>query len=140
MGRCRSGAIAAEPGLRGARRDPAFPNGWSASGPGYEVRLDETNPRSGKVSLRMTRKSPGNFAAATSYLPVKTARGKKVRLSGEIKTEGVKTGYAGLWLRVDGPDGKTLGFDNMSVRIGKDGQEAQDDRGARVYAVEEARD
>ena len=94
----------------------AFPNGWSVIGPGYEVRLDETNPRSGKVSLRMTRKSSGNFAAATSYLPVKTARGKKVRLSGEIKTEGVKTGYAGLWLRVDGPDGKTLGFDNMSVR------------------------
>ena len=98
------------------------------------MRLDETNPRSGKVSLRMTRKSPGNFAAATSYLPVKTARGKKVRLSGEIKTEGVKTGYAGLWLRVDGPDGKTLGFDNMSVRIGKDGQEAQDDRGVRGSA------
>ena len=111
--------------------DLAFPNGWSVIGPGYEVRLDETNPRSGKVSLRMTRKSPGNFAAATSYLPVKAARGKKVRLSGEIKTEGVKTGYAGLWLRVDGPDGKTLGFDNMSVRIGKDGQEAQDDRGVR---------
>ena len=49
-----------------AQRGPAFPNGWSVLGPGYEVRLDEANPRSGKVSLRMTRKSPGNFAAATT--------------------------------------------------------------------------
>jgi erythromycin esterase len=114
--------------------DPAFPNGWFVGGPGYEVRLDETNPRSGKVSLRIAQKSPGNFAAATSSLPVKAARGKKVRLSGEIKTEGVKTGYAGLWLRVDGPGGKTLGFDNMSVREAKDGKTVEDDRGVRGSA------
>ncbi len=55
-------------------------------------------------------------------------RGKTIRFGGAIRTEDVKTGGAGLWLRVDGPDGKMLGFDNMSVRIGKDGQTVEDDR------------
>jgi hypothetical protein len=47
--------------------------------------------------------------AADSY------RGKRIRLAGSIKTEGVE-GWAGLWMRVDGPEQPPLGFDNMSNR------------------------
>lgn len=42
--------------------------------------------------------------------------GKHVVFSGEIKTEDVTQGYAGLWLRVDGPKGEMLGLENMHDR------------------------
>jgi hypothetical protein len=56
------------------------------------------------------------FGVATGTFPVTRAAGKTIRFSGYIKTEGVTTGYAGLWWRVDGAPGTTLGFDNMSTR------------------------
>ena len=111
--------------------DPSLPEGWFIGGQGYEIKLDEAERTSGKVSLRMTRQqAQGGFAVATSVIPVKLARGKTIRFSGAIKTDDVKTGYAGLWLRVDGPNGKVLGFDNMSERIEK-GETVADDRGVK---------
>jgi erythromycin esterase-like protein len=56
-----------------------------------------------------------SFGVATGSFPVQAAAGKKVRYSGYIKTEGVTSGYAGLWWRVDGASG-VLAFDNMSNR------------------------
>jgi len=60
--------------------------------------------------------SSAGFGVATGSFPVTRAAGKTVRFSGYIKTEGVTTGYAGLWWRVDGAPGTTLAFDNMSTR------------------------
>ncbi len=68
---------------------------------------------SGRIPLGRTR---AGFGVATGRFPVAQAAGKTVRFSGYIKTEGVTTGYAGLWWRVDGEPGKTLAFDNMSTR------------------------
>jgi erythromycin esterase-like protein len=53
-----------------------------------------------------------NFGTATGTFPISAATGKKLRFSGFIKTENVD-GAAGLWWRVDGPDGKGLAFNNM---------------------------
>ncbi|MEZ0371654.1 MAG: hypothetical protein ACAI44_21360 [Candidatus Sericytochromatia bacterium] len=39
----------------------------------------------------------------------------RIRLSGQIRSEGLE-GWAGLWMRVDGPANKVLGFDNMQER------------------------
>jgi hypothetical protein len=41
--------------------------------------------------------------------------GQRVRLSASIRTENLKQ-TAGLWMRMDGPFGKTLSFDNMHDR------------------------
>lgn len=57
-----------------------------------------------------------SFATATYTFPVAEARGKTVRFSAWIKTEDLRDGYAGLWWRIDGPDGKVLAFDNMANR------------------------
>jgi hypothetical protein len=52
--------------------------------------------------------------AAESYV------GKRVRLSGWIKTENANEGGGHLWLRIDGQErGQTLGFDNMDNRAAK---------------------
>lgn len=112
--------------------DPTVPDGWFVGGPGYEIKLDEADVKSGKVALRMTRTGgQGGFGVATGAIPVEAVRGRTIRFGGAIKTEDVKTGGAGLWLRVDGPGGKVLGFDNMSARIGKNGQTVVDDRSVR---------
>ncbi len=42
-------------------------------------------------------------------------RNTRVRFSATVDAADV-TGWAGVWLRVDGPDKKTLGFDNMQNR------------------------
>ncbi len=47
--------------------------------------------------------------AATNYV------GNRVRLSGALKGDAV-VGWAGLWLRVDGEQGRLLAFDNMGDR------------------------
>ncbi len=114
--------------------DPSQPRGWFVSGQGYEVVLDASDVRSGKVALRMGRKgvSPG-FGVATGLLPVHLARGKKVRVGGQIKVEKVEGGFAGLWMRVDGPKNTILAFDNMGARIVK-GETIPDDRGVRGTA------
>ncbi len=59
-----------------------------------------------------------NFGVATSPFPVQAAKGKRIRYSGYIKTEGISRGWAGLWWRVDGRSG-VLGFDNMQDRGAK---------------------
>jgi erythromycin esterase-like protein len=55
------------------------------------------------------------FGGAGATFPVKDAAGKRIRFSGFIKTEDVFTGWAGLWLRVDGGS-SVLAFDNMKDR------------------------
>jgi hypothetical protein len=40
-------------------------------------------------------------------------RGGRVRYRGWLRTRGVASGWAGLWLRVDGPDREVLEFDNL---------------------------
>jgi erythromycin esterase-like protein len=70
---------------------------------------------SGRIPTGAGAASAG-FGVATGTFPVTRAAGKTIRFSGYIKTEGVTTGYAGLWWRVDGAPGTTLAFDNMSTR------------------------
>jgi erythromycin esterase len=122
--------------------DPTLPDGWAIGGPGYDARIDENEKTSGEVSLRIARaQGQSGFAAATSAIPVALARGKTIRYSGAIKTDGVEGGHAGIWLRVDGPGGAILGFDNMSARI-ENRQTKPDDRGVKGtvdwkrYAIE----
>lgn len=54
------------------------------------------------------------FGSATAQLPVSVAAGHSVHLSGYIKTENIENGFAGFWIRADGPPGTgSLAFDNM---------------------------
>ncbi|MCC6485213.1 MAG: AraC family transcriptional regulator, partial [Armatimonadetes bacterium] len=61
--------------------------------------------------------SAGKFATAMQAFPAESYRGKRMRLSAQIKSYDVR-GWAGLWMRIDG-DGdppQTLAFDNMQKR------------------------
>lgn len=88
--------------------------GW-AGGPSGTLFLDSAVVHGGRYAGRIARtpESPGQASAFTTSIPV-TFPGDTVELRGWLRTEEV-TGFAGLWLRVDGRGG-VLEFDNMSQR------------------------
>ena len=89
------------------------PQGWSATArTGYSVSLDSVNVQSGKYSIFVEYiGESGNFQPITLRLP-NNYDGRRITLSGYIKTENVTDGFAGLWMRID-PE---VAFDNMGRR------------------------
>ncbi len=100
-----------------AQEGSFLPQKWYAGGDGYIVELDGEEHIQGDYSLGMfaDKSSPKSFGVATGNFPVAIARGKQIRFSGYIKTSNLTKGSAGLWMRVDGPEG-VLAFDNMDNR------------------------
>ncbi len=92
-----------------------------SGGKGYAVTRDGTVAHSGKASARIEtisrNRDPQSFGTLTQATPAGPYHGKRVRLSGFLKTKDVARGYAGLWLRADGEIvGRPLAFDNMARR------------------------
>ena len=63
-------------------------------------------------------------------------RGKRIRLSGHARSKDVSD-WAGLWMRVDGPKGEPLAFDNMQQRPIKGTGEFADYIQGRVNSLED---
>lgn len=97
--------------------------GWNSAGSGFEITVDSITPFAGRFSLR-TRwvdaapysDASQKFAGASQTFPVVRAAGRKLHLTGYIRTENIRTGFAGFWMRVDGPAQRSLAFDNMAQR------------------------
>ena len=86
------------------------PLAWNKFGSSnYIISLDSTTVKSGKysASIEFKEKDP-DFRAWAFTIPDNYA-GKKITLTGYIKTENVTEGYAGLWMRID----PSIAFDNM---------------------------
>ncbi len=92
------------------------PLNWYAGGSqsigNYSGIADGKVVHSGKYSLQLQYIGGPGFGVATNQLRVNDYRGKTITYSGWIKTRGV-TDFAGLWMRVDGPDSSALEFNNM---------------------------
>lgn len=110
------------------------PAGWGKNGAKadmYVVGVDSTNMWGGMPSAYVESLTPSVEAAFGGMMQTTAAAnyvGKRVRLSGWIKTEDANQGGGHLWLRIDGQErGQILGFDNMNNRAVKgtsDWQEA----------------
>ena len=97
-----------------------LPTGWFAAGDNpadYEMGSDTSVVHTGKSSgyIRSAKSSPRGFGTLMQMFKADDYQGKRVRLSSYIKAEKVEN-WAGLWMRVDGPGGAMLGFDNMQNR------------------------
>lgn len=94
------------------------PDGWRRRGGtnDYEVGVDGTVRTGGKRSayLKTTSMSPKNFVNLMQSFRADDYRGKRVRLSAQVRVQGI-AGSAALWMRIDS-ESKTVGFDNMSER------------------------
>ena len=87
------------------------PAGWNNFGsPNYILALDSTNIKSEKYAASIEfKEGNADFKAWAFTIPDNYA-GKKITLTGYIKTENVTDGYAGLWMRID----PSIAFDNMN--------------------------
>jgi len=99
------------------------PAGWGTGGKGYEVTVDSVAPLAGRYSLRSrwaedAPYSPGagKFGVANHVVPLERAVGRRLHLTGYIRTDSISAGYAGFWMRVDGPGRAIFAFDNMATR------------------------
>jgi len=109
--------------LRFERIDPTtrLPEGWAAgigkgvSGiqPDAKLRVDSSIKQEGKYALSIEFNGAGEFVSVV-HVNHKKADASNIKLSGYLKTEGVK-GRAGLWMRIDGKD-RAVAFDNMQAR------------------------
>jgi hypothetical protein len=97
----------------------AVPPGWYLAGSkpaDYEAGVDAQAKYNGHSSAYLRAKTPNVEGFGTLMQDFRADRylGKKVRLSGFVRTEHVN-GWAGLWMRVD--NGPTqVAFDNMQDR------------------------
>ncbi|MEP0263450.1 S41 family peptidase [Dokdonia sp.] len=89
------------------------PSQWNNFGNGdYKVSIDSTVVQQGNYSASIESSEEGKeFWAWGLTIPV-TFGGKKIKLTGYVKTENVSGGHGGLWMRID----PRVGFDNMQNR------------------------
>lgn len=97
---------------------PGIP-GWMLAGDkpaDYSVSIDPA-AHGGKKCARLSSVAslPTGFGTLMQMFNASQYRGKRLRMTGFVKTLDV-TGWAGLWMRVDGTDWKMLAFDNMADR------------------------
>ena len=121
--RFRAGLLLCELALCGvslvmADEQPA--KGWLAAGsnPGdYQMGADRAVAHSGRASgyVKSNLPEPKGFATLMQMFKAGTYAGKRVRMTGYVKAAAIEN-WAGLWMRVDGPEGKMLAFDNMQSR------------------------
>jgi hypothetical protein len=95
------------------------PRGWLLSGTKlaeYEVGVDadQTYQKHASAFLKSRQASVAGFGMLMQQFAAEQYLGKRVRISGAVKSDEVK-GWAGLWMRVD--KGKeVVAFDNMQDR------------------------
>ncbi len=100
------------------------PHGWFANIPppgDFTVATDNAVTYQGHPSVSISSKKPDptGFAGFNQSISAKDYRGKRVRVSAYLRTRDVKgegSRGAHVWFRVDGPNQKVLGFDNMDIR------------------------
>jgi hypothetical protein len=112
-----------EPSIRRLDFESGLPRDWVQFGTSeYEITASSDSARGGArcAQVRCThRVTPREaFGALTFSTSAREHRGKRLRLSGFLRTENARQG-AGLWMRVDGPGRPprtVLAFDNMDNR------------------------
>lgn len=87
-----------------------YPEGWTHSdGRDYKYAVDSVAVQHGKYAMSITSAVDSAGYGVVSFAIPKRFEGSEIELKGYLKTEGVGSGFAGLWLRIDG----TSAFDNM---------------------------
>ncbi|GAB2547451.1 hypothetical protein JOD18_001122 [Gracilibacillus alcaliphilus] len=95
--------------------------GWFLSGTHphlYQASLDDQEVHQGRRSACLSSnkvEQQEQFATLMQQIRADHFLGKRIKLSGFVKTEGVSPS-AGLWMRVDSTQENTLQFDNMQDR------------------------
>jgi hypothetical protein len=103
-----------------AQNNSKLPKGWYPWGTKpveYEMGIDKSVFYNGKSSayIKSAKSNLTGFGTLMQYISAENYIGKRLRLSGYIKSDKVES-WSGMWMRIDGEKMKQLGFDNMQAR------------------------
>ena len=101
-------------------QDTQAPKGWLVAGNNpqhYDFLLDTKVFHSGSASGKLESKEdkPTGFGTLMQDFSAEKYLGKRMRFAAFVKAKNV-TGWAGLWMKVEGAGHDSLGFDNMKDR------------------------
>jgi hypothetical protein len=93
-----------------------LPEGWVISGQSpqlYRAGIDRgtTITGNGAKTIRSVDDKGESWATLMQMATAEPYRGKRLRFQARVKTNEISK-WAGLWMRIDGRDGKSLGFYN----------------------------
>lgn len=95
------------------------PKGWDVAGMApdmYEMGLDPSVLYQNKPAVTLkARPNPAAFGTLMQTFKADAYQGKRLRFSAVVRSEEIDN-TANLWMRVDGPNGQMLAFDNMRDR------------------------
>jgi hypothetical protein len=94
-----------------------LPAEWGLNNPGqFTATTDHAESHSGAASGVVAARGPSvvDFGGLIQATDASAYRGKRIRYSGHLKTQGA-TGWAGLWFRADDSGGNVVAFDNMQA-------------------------
>jgi len=102
------------------QKGEVIPKGWFKTGTNtqeYFVGIDHSNSQSGKASAFIKSEAPNTsgFCSLMQEINASDYRGDRLEYSAYLKSQFV-SGWAGLWMRVEGGDDIPLSFDNMEGR------------------------
>jgi DNA-binding transcriptional MerR regulator len=97
--------------------DGTLPAHWDGGGERYDRGLDtgvtHSPGASGRIAFRGEEPGTDDWATFVQDATPVPFQGGRVRYRGWLRTSEVRSGWAGLWLRVDGPAREVLAFDNL---------------------------
>ena len=114
-------ALLAEVTISPQKEESMRPVHWGITGTHwneYELETTDESLDGHRVAVfRCTVDEPGGFGAAVQTFEPGEFNGRRIRFSGRLRSQGV-SGWAGLWMRVDGPDAahRALAFYNNEDR------------------------
>lgn len=81
----------------------------------HGVNVESTTPLKKSVFLRSTEQTEEGFVTLMLKVDAEPYLGKRIQFSALVKTKEIE-GWAGLWMRIDGPQVDSLDHDNMEDR------------------------
>ena len=104
-------------GFDEAGPDGVLPAFWDGGGDRYDRGRDTSVTHSpgasGRIAFRGGEPDEDDWATFAQTATSVPFRGGRVRYRGWLRTRDVASGWAGLWLRVEGADREVLEFDNL---------------------------
>jgi hypothetical protein len=96
------------------------PDGWLLAGSNpeyYEIGIDKKSSQRGNASayISSARTTSEGFGTLMQVFKADKFRGKRLRMTAYVRVDDVEA-WAGMWMRVDGPEFESLSFDNMQNR------------------------
>ena len=87
-----------------------YPIGWHLNG---SIKIDSLFFTEGKYSLQLYKKLGASGFVSCSNTINAPITGRLLKLKGDIRSENIKNGFAGLWIRIEDKNGDILSFENM---------------------------